>query len=217
MTSRKALERAAEFIQEGYKFNYSITGRNIEITDAIKNYIMEKFTKLERFNIRIIDVVVVMEVQRFNHRVDIMLKGNNILIKAHAVTEDMYGSIEQAVQKVQNQIRRYHRKITDHQTRAGSVIDVAVDVYQSSRQEQLDEINSEIEEENQRRLSAPFNGHAILKKEKLTLRTLTTEEALLKMELTGDSFLIFKGEEDRLTKVIYRLEDGNLGIVELSK
>ena len=46
------------------------------------------------------------------------------------------------------------------------------------------------------------------------LKILTTEEAMMKMDLSGDKFLVYRGEEDRKLKVIYRRDDGNYGIIQ---
>jgi putative sigma-54 modulation protein len=49
----------------------------------------------------------------------------------------------------------------------------------------------------------------------MPLKTLTQDEAIMKMEITSDSFMIFKSEEDLKIKVIYRREDENYGIVQV--
>ena len=49
----------------------------------------------------------------------------------------------------------------------------------------------------------------------MPLKTLTQEEAIMKMEITDDPFLIFRSEEDQKIKVIYRREDRNYGLVQI--
>ena len=141
--------KAAEFVQEGYGFNVTVTGRNVQVTDAMKAYAMEKIAKIERFSTRIIDLVMTMDIQKLDHRVDIMIKLNDILIKSHAVSENMYASIDLAIDKIQSQIRRYKRRLQDHQAKPHSeAIEMTVNVLRPNVEQYLVDINDEIEDEN---------------------------------------------------------------------
>lgn len=209
--NRKAV-KAAEFVGEGH--NMTVTGRNVLVTEAMKQYALEKLLKIERFNLRIIDIVVTMDVQKLEQRVDITLKLDHVLIRSHAATEDMYASIDQAVDKIQTQIRRYRGRIRDHQAKGVSFIDMNVNVLRSPREEELLELNGEIDEENQRSLMSKYRPHEIVDTETLPLKILTYDEAVMKMDLSGQAFLIFRNEVDQKLKVIYRRNDSNYGVIE---
>lgn len=203
---------AAKFAQEGY--NIDVMGRNLLVTDAMKDYATEKVAKIERFTDRIIDVSVTMEVQKIEQRCDIVVKAGHLTIKSHAATDNMYASIDKAVDKIQTQLTRYKKRIQDHQARPLEVTDMIVNVLRAPGEVDLLDVNDQIEEENFRRKESVYHPHEIVSKEKLPLKFLTNDEAILKMELTGDAFLIFRGEIDRKIKVIYRRKDGNYGIIE---
>jgi putative sigma-54 modulation protein len=207
--SRKS--KAAEFVDESY--NIDIIGRNVLVTDAMKDYALEKLSKVERFMHRIIDISVIMEVQKLDHRCDIVIKVDHIKIKSHASTDNMYASIDKAFDKIEAQILRYKSRIQDHQAKPLEVIDINVNVLKAPEIELL-EVNDEIDEENIRRASSKYAPHEIIKKEKMALKFLTNEEALMKMELSGDAFLIFRSETDRKIKVMHRKKDGNFAIIE---
>src|SRR5690349_1363235 len=114
--SRKS--KAAEFVEETY--NISVTGRHVMVTEAMKDYAIEKASKIEKFSDRIIDMLITMDVHKLEHRVDIVLKVNDIKIKSHAITGDMYASIDLAVHKIQTQLLRYKDKLQDHQAKSVS-------------------------------------------------------------------------------------------------
>lgn len=194
------------------EYPVTVTGRGVHVTQPLKDYTTEKLSKIERFNLRIVDAFVTLDIQRINCRVDIVLKIDNLLVKSHADTNDMYVSIDQAVDKIESQLRKYHERIRDHQARKTDSVDMNVRVL--GRQAQLQDINAEIEEENDRRLVEKYRPHEVTKRETLPLKVLKTEEAIMKMELSGDAFLIFRQEDDRKLKVIYRREDGQFGIIE---
>lgn len=207
--SRKS--KAAEFVDQGW--DVTVTGRNVLVTDAMKNYAIAKISKIDRFNHRVNQVNVTMDIQKLNHRVDILAKIDNLLFKSTSTTTQMYASIDEAVDKLTEQFRRYKSRITDHQAPSHEDVAMNVNVY-GPHQEELLEVNDEIEAENNFKLVNSFKPHPIVKTESKPLRTLTHSEAILKMELSGEPFMIFRCEEDRKIKVIYRREDGNYGVVE---
>lgn len=209
--SRKS--KALEFIDQGY--NITVTGRHVLVTEPMKQYAMEKIAKIERFSTRIIDVTVTMDVQKLEHRVDIVLKVDNIKIKSHASSTDMYASIDLAVDRIVEQLRKYKGKIQNHQAKNVNAIDMRVNVLSRPMDADLIEVNDEIEDENSRQLADTFVPHKVISQETRPLKTLNIDEAVMKMELSGDEFLIFRGEEDRKLKVIYRRKDGNYAVIEV--
>lgn len=209
--SRKS--KAVEFLQDVY--NISVTGRNVMVTDAMKDYAMDKVSKIERFSNRIIDVVITMDVVRFEHRVDIVMKVNHLKIKSEATTANMYESIDKAVHKLEAQLLRYKSKIQDHHLRKGpESVDMNVNVLRPIQEEEILQVNEDIEDETRRRLLDKYSPHKIVNKENCPLKTITDGEAIMKMELSGDAFLIYCGEEDRKIKVIYRRKDGDYGVIQ---
>ncbi len=207
------MARKTKTVESDKGYNINVTGRHVQVTDSMKDYAIDKISKIERFSDRIIDVTVTMDIQKLDHRVDIVLKVNHWTIKSSATTNQMYASIDQAVHKLERQQRRYRTRIQDHQAKGLAVVDMNVNVFQ--RPEDLTaEINDEIEAENRRQEIEAYRPHHIVSKETRPLKTLTPEEAVIKMELSRDKFLIFRSEDDRKLKVIYRRSDENYGIIE---
>ncbi|MEI8365254.1 MAG: ribosome-associated translation inhibitor RaiA [Parachlamydiaceae bacterium] len=205
--------KAAEFLEEAY--NISVSGRHVMVTQAMKDYAIEKVSKIERFSDRIIDIVITMDVHKLEHRVDIILKVDHTKIKSEAISNDMYASIDKAVRKLEAQLIRYKSKLNDHhQSKGLSAVDINVNVLRSAAEGELLDVNLEIEEENKRRLLDKYHPHQIVKREVCPLKTLTDGEALMKMDLSGDQFLVYRGEENLHLKVMYRRNDGDFGVIE---
>lgn len=203
-----------EFAKEGY--DIKVIGRNVLVTDAIKQYAVEKVSKIERFHSRIIEVLIVIDVQKLLHVVDIIVKIDHTRMKSHYAGDNMYASIDLAVDKLQRQIARYKKRLQEHHATSRHVVDMRVNVFKAPDQMNLDEVNDQIEEENQRKIEATFKPHEIATKETMPLKTLNLNEAMWQFELSGYPFMIFKSEENKKLKVIYRREeDGNLAVVEL--
>lgn len=207
--------KAAEFQNEGYEIN--VVGRNVLVTDSMKDYAQEKISKIDKFSHRIIEVQVTMDIQKLEHRVDIVLKVDHIKIKSQASSDDMYASIDKAVDKIERQLRRYKTKIKDHHAKALNVVDMHVNVFKKPHDEELEEVNLDIEDENQKSMLEAFQPHEIVSQETAPLKTLTIDEAIMKMELSGDNFMVFRGEEDQKIKVIYRRKDENYGVIQVEQ
>jgi putative sigma-54 modulation protein len=198
-------DKALEFAND---WDIKITGRHVEVTDSMKDYAIEKISKIERFINRIIDVNIIMDIQKLEHRVEIILTFGSMKVSSTASSTDMYASIDKAVDKLAAQLRRYKSKIQDHHAKGLSIIDMNVNVLKKPAEEDEVEFDEEITQDNR------FHPHAIIKQETSPLKTLTYDEAVMKMDLSGDGFLIFKSEEDQKLKVIYSRKDGNYGIIE---
>lgn len=198
-------------------YNITVTGRHVMVTDAMQQYAIEKIQKIERFSNRVIDVDVVMDIQKLDHRVDITMKVEQIVVRSTASSENIYTSIDKAIDKLLAQIRRYKGRIHEHQVRGGASENIRVRVLEAREEEVLSEVNDDIQSENTANLIQKYTPHRIVSEETRPLKTLTYDEAVMKMELSGDTFTVFRAEEDQKLKVIYRRNDGNYGIIEPEK
>ena len=200
-----------KFEEESNGYTMNIIGRNVLVTEAMKNHAIEKISKLERFHNHIIDVHVTLDMHKLEHSCLIVMKFDHFKVTAHAEASDMYVAIDQAVEKIRKQFKRWKEKIQDHTQKKMSIGEMQVNVLMRPTEEEdySQQIEVALLEENNKRL---YPGKVIRSKT-LPMKMLTSDEAVMKMELSGDPFLIYKAEEDQKVKVIYRTKDGNYGII----
>lgn len=201
-----------KFVEEdaaGYRID--IIGRNVEVTEPMKNYAWEKLSKVERFHNHIMHIHVTLDIQKLEHICTLIIKIDHTQIKAQASSTDMYASIDRAIDRLQNLLRRYKSRIQDHHKRSLSIVDMQVNVLQKPTDE-IAEINQEIEATLVK--EKVFSPPALIGSETRPLKTLTLNEALMKIELSGDHFLVYRSEEDQKLKVLYRRTDGNYGLLQ---
>jgi putative sigma-54 modulation protein len=194
-------------------FNIMITSKHIDATDGIKQYLMSKLAKVERLTHQVIDGHVKLEVQKLDHTVLITLKFSHFLITTHATTTDLYASIDLAVERLQAKLRKWKTKIQENHHKKLSLIEVPVTVFEKD-QEQLDQINDAIEDLNGEMMEAVLNIPKVVKSKLRPLKILTLQEALLKMDLSDDNFLVYRSEEDQKLKVLYRRRDKSYGLLQ---
>ena len=194
------------------KYTVSVIGKNIEITKPIQEYIEEKITKIEKITNHIIEVGVRLDVQKLNHSVDVMLKFSHFKVNVGAITENMYSAIDKAFERLYSKIRKWKSRIQDHHARGVSVTEMEVNVLEQTRDE-IEQINEDIADANNQKLQEEYSLPTVLKKKKIPLKHLTLEEAVMKMELSDDHFMVFRSEEEQNLRVIYRRRNGSYGII----
>ena len=199
--------------EEAQGYNINITGRNVAVTEAMKNYAWDKLSKLERFHTHIMDMQIILDIQKIEHSCTIILKWNHFKVKVHASSTDMYASIDKAMDRMQTKLRRWKKRIQMHHHKGVPMTDLRVNVLQRPYDE-VEEFNEEIEAERRKEMEATLLPPKVIGRDTRILKELTIQEALMKMDLSEDPFLIFRDESDRNLKVIYRREDGNFGVIE---
>ncbi len=210
MTEKTKAEVREKFTHTEYPIQ--TIGRHLDITDPMKSYAVDKLVKVDRFGGRVVDAVIIMDIQKLMHTVDFLINVNNTIIKVTGRSENMYASIDQAIDKLESKLRRYIKRLHDHHAKGLAEIDMNVNVIK--RISPLEDINDQIEEENLSQAEQELQPHQVVSNEKRRLKTLSQEEAIMKMELTEKTFLVYRGEEDNKLKVIYRRKDENYGVIE---
>ena len=94
-----------------------VSGRHFQVTEALKDYVIEKVAKLEKYSLKIESVHVILEVQKFHHVAEITLLGKNLRLTAKEESSDMYAAFDNSFGNIQLQIRKVHDRVKDHKAR----------------------------------------------------------------------------------------------------
>jgi putative sigma-54 modulation protein len=89
------------------------TGRHVELTEALKSFAQERLDKMATYLDDVIDVHVILSVEKHRHLAEITLKTRAGAFVASAETTDMYQSLTQAVDKLESQATKHHGKRVD--------------------------------------------------------------------------------------------------------
>lgn len=99
-----------------------VTGKNIDVTDALRSYVADKLERVQRHLGEARDAHVVLSVEKRRHFAEVNLNANGTTLHADAEDEDMYAAIDAMADKIDRQARRHHGEATDHTApRAGDV------------------------------------------------------------------------------------------------
>lgn len=99
----------------------NLTGHHVEITQPLRDYVTGKVERLERHFDHVIDVHVVLTVEKLRHKAEgnMLVSGNSI--HADAVEEDMYAAIDALMDKLDRQVVKHKEKLKDHHRSEGSI------------------------------------------------------------------------------------------------
>ena len=170
--------------------NIIVTGRHLEVTPALKKYAEDKIKKFSRYLSNISEAIITLSIEKYRHKVEVLLKVNGVLIQAEGITGEIYSSIDEVVEKLERQVKKYKEKLVSHrkgETKAGVV---------------------------QSQTSLGEESGRIIKNKKFELKPMSPDEAALQMELLDKAFFVFTNDSSGDINVIYRRKDGNFGLIE---
>jgi putative sigma-54 modulation protein len=179
-----------------------ITGRHVEITDDIRSYVEKRVKKIEGVFNRIIDLQVVIELEKSRYFTEIMVATKKAMFHAQGETHDVFSSLDSGMDKLDRQIRRYKERMKDWRHRTPQR-DVAA---------QLSEEGISAQEDTG--VSLDSRPPIVRASEKFAPKPMTVEEAAMQLEMSGDSLLLFLNAETNQINLVYEQENRNYGWVE---
>lgn len=94
--------------------NLSLTGRHLEVTPAIREYVMNKMARVTRHFDNVIDTQVILSIERLNHTAEITMRVRGKDIHCEAIDENLYAAIDLLADKIDRQVIKYKSKVQDH-------------------------------------------------------------------------------------------------------
>lgn len=94
--------------------NLSIIGRHLEVTPAIREYVMNKMARVSRHFDNVIDTQVILSIERLKHTAEITMRLRGKDIHCEANDENLYGAIDLLADKIDRQVIKYKTKLQDH-------------------------------------------------------------------------------------------------------
>lgn len=172
----------------------TVRGKNISITEGIESKINQKLSKLDKYfvNADELEAKVLVRVYPRGQKIEVTIPAGNLLLRAEVVEDDLYAAIDNVVDKLEGQIRKYKtrldRKSPDHKL-AFNLASIAP-------------------------LDHPVEEDVVVKTKTISPKPMDLDEAIMQMELIGHTFFVYKDIEDEKICVVYRRHDGDYGLIE---
>ena len=173
----------------------TVRGKNIEVTDALRDYVAKRLSKLEKY-IEFDEVQVTLLVERGNHVVEATIPINGMILRGEEETGDMYSSIDLVVDKLEKQLEKYKTKLLSRRLKnqQNVVKELPADLIG----------RPQVEEEDFR----------IVRTKRFAIKPMPVDEAVMQMNLVGHDFYMFMNAETDQVAAVYRRHDGNIGLIE---
>ncbi|MDR3590971.1 MAG: ribosome-associated translation inhibitor RaiA [Negativicutes bacterium] len=169
----------------------TVRGKNIDITPALKDYVEKRVGKITKYFETLGEISVILTVAKGRHIVEVTVPVNGMLLRGEESTTDMYTSIDLVIEKLEKQIEKYKTKIA-RKLRGGFF---KGDITPGGRDSDGDDF-------------------AVVKTKRFAIKPMTTEEAIMQMNLINHDFFVFTNAETEDVNVIYRRRDGQYGLIE---
>jgi ribosomal subunit interface protein len=215
-----------------------VKGRKAEVTERFRKHVVDKLSRIERYDHKIISLDVELSNERNprqterKDRVELTMRTRGPVIRAEACAQDAYAALDLAVGKLEARMRRSaDRRRVHHGRRSPVSVAVATSSlaelegaeYLASYQEGLDEAPSH-------EVNGHANGHAthkicnievegdgplVVREKTHAARPMALDQALYEMELVGHDFYLFVDSDTKLPSVVYRRRGYDYGVIRL--
>lgn len=169
----------------------TMNGKNFTVTEDLKSRIEKKLGKMDRYFRQEVDATVrLTQEKNLRYIAEITITVGGMMLRAEETSDDMIKSADRAVDKIERQIRR-------HRTRLEKRLHEEVVIQAAEGEEPVEEESQEL-----------------VRVKRFAMKPMTVEDAILQMDMLGHSFFLFQNAETGGVSVVYRRNDGNIGMLE---
>ena len=170
---------------------FIISGKNIDVTDALKSAVEDKLSKLEKYFASETEIHVTLGVEKDRQKIEVTIPVKGNIIRSEQVSNDMYVSIDLVEEIIERQLKKYKNKIIDKQQAAAHF-----------KQEFIEK--DYVDDEDIQ----------IVRSKKFDIKPMYPEDACIQMELLGHSFYVFCNAETDQVNVVYKRKGDTYGLIE---
>lgn len=174
---------------------YQIVGKNIEVTEGIREALLKKLHRMDKYFV-ISDEVecrAVVRTYKTGQKVEITIFTKMMDFRAEVIDSDLYAAFDLAIDKLEGQMRKLKTRL-DRRSRDGLGKSIAFENFEAEREE------SENDE--------------LVRTKSYLLIPMSMEEAITRMEALGHDFFMYLDIDDDMISVLYRRDNGGLGIIQ---
>lgn len=178
---------------------FTIRGQQIEVTDALRDYVDKKLSKLEKYFEAppTSEGSVTLGVVRGLHTVEVTIPLAGVTLRAEDRSDDMYASIDAVVDKLERQIRKHKTKL-NRKFRQEGLKTLFVDGASTA---------VAVEEPD-------YDDLEVVRNKRFVMKPMDVEEAILQMNMVGHNFFVFNNIDTSEVSVVYKRDDGKYGLIE---
>lgn len=189
------------------EMNITVTGRHIEVTEAIREFAVKKLQGIHIDYPKIVEARVVVDVQKDRQMAEIVLFcADHITIQASTSSPDLYAAIDETITKIMRRMRKHKTRLMKH--------------FRPHRSQSIRKLDEKIYEEEildqDVDVDAPEDPKPVrVTREGYDMRTMYKEDAIMELEISGKPFVLYRNARRNVLQIVYRLRPGEYSIIEL--
>ena len=173
--------------------NFIISGKNIEVTPGLKDSVINKLGKLERYFTPDTEIIVTLSVEKDRQKIEVTIPVKGDIIRSEQTSTDMYVSIDLVEEVIERQLRKYKNKLIARHQEGGTF------KQEFFEEEPAIDSNDEIQ---------------IVRTKKFGIKPMFPEDACVQMELLGHDFFVFSNAETEEVNVVYKRKNCTFGLID---
>lgn len=167
-----------------------ITGRHMDVTPALRRYLETRFDRLDRYELKVGIVQVVLSVEKLQHKAEAVCVVHGKRVQAKTSTREMYATIDALVDRIDGQLRKLKERLVSHKPAKGARV------------------------RSVRALAAEWPDEPSFKVERRAVPVLSFAEAHERFDGHSEAFLLFANSETGVLQVLQRGASGRVVIFE---
>lgn len=174
----------------------TIRGKNLEMTDALHQYVEKHTGKIQRYFDKPIKMNVLLRISNMTRTCEVTVYVDGVILRGVEKSDDMYKSIDLVFDKVERQIHKYKTRL-------------------AKRFKEQKVLSTQFMQEKEP--PAPDTEFEIVRTKRFQISPMSPEEAILQMNLLEHNFFMFYNAQTDSPAVVYRRDDGKYGLIEAEK
>ena len=185
----------------------TVSGKQVDLSDALREHVSQELSVITgKYFEHAQDARITFEKSRLGFICDINLHaGRGLVMRSEAEGADAYASFNKAAAHVGKRLRRYRRRVNDHQR------DLAHRARPDSARQIILHAEHEDHEEPEHAIQT---GPTVIAETTTEIAHLSVSEAVMRMELADQPVLMFRDVNSGVLNVVYRRVDGNIGWID---
>ncbi len=179
----------------------------MDVGDALRGHVEDRLNAVtDKYFANAIDAHVVFSREGAGFRADCSIHvGHGIEAQSRADTPDVYASFDSAANRVEKQLRRYKRRLRDHQHRRTASMENALQAqnYVLEREPEHEEVPEEFQP-------------VIVAEHTADVHDMSVGDAVMQLELGEHPVVIFRNSKHGQLNVVFRRSDGHIGWLDLA-
>lgn len=178
----------------------SVTFRHVDASVSLKEHALDRCSRLDKYFDQTVEAHVVLSMERYLHKAEVNITTGGLAICAKETSNDMYNSVDRAMEKIEKQVRRYRDKLASVKPRDGAKLKMRFKLLEGAS-----------EPDHDRASDMP---PTIIETKEFQAHPMMIDEAVMQMDLLHNDILVFLNAKTDQLNVLYRKKSNKYGLIE---